>query len=1227
MKQNFLFKLVIILFVLLFLPPVYLLAVSPNIQEQDISYQGPNRDHDYFFDICFDDLKVNSNNYIIEAVLYGKKSSFETNIPYYNNYKYNKETKQFIYKGTNSKNKCEFIHKKYKIYIHDFQHHIRKISVTGVNKNNVPQSLKFQNFDKHSKNNIILVVNDRNNFSAAIWSKTTCFDKYGFAYFSSEDYINCNDLIKLFNKAPLFDKELIIRKKIIKVDEKFSFLLPDGVFTDEDGDILRYETSTLPDWLHFNPSTNTFTGIPKKDDAGSYTITVTAGDTYNTTSGSFVLTVKDVNAPPVYVGEPIDDLSANEDKLWEWTFPADKFADEDGDTLTYSVKVNGRSLSPSSWLKFDQNKLKFSGTPSNKDVGKYTISVTATDNKKEVSVQFKLTIHNTNDAPLVKMPFPDKTYNAGDIFDFHFRDHFSDPDRNDRLTYEVRAPEEPNLPNWINTSKSGRFHGTIPGDHPSKSYMLSVKAYDGNLYSEENIFSFIVENVYSDIDIESKQNDIIDESETTSPELIEALPLKVIPAQTSQQISVKPEDPEVCFDDYKRIFFSSVDQNGNSITPQIATLISSPYGKVYKRQISCFKNTLTCSFCGPPDTKSKLCYIWKKSGEYIGELAEKKSPLLVENQTLLFVKKPKKCAYINKRDFRLNLLDKNMKAVHNVFSDYTDQPNENIGQFISIKKLNTFYKAWKKQKDPKISCQCGSSCNLIFLDDNLSYFQRVNHYWTYKTLDYSKGPLLIPIPITTPPTVDSIKIFTQKKYNTTKNEYLTVDTSSQNIFQEPCKNNYEEYKFSSFFGMVHLNRQFNIPNNFDVQSLYIASIDLNNKIVYSPVFCENSTCKYYSPPSVRFTFVWRKGHNGYRFLNSLPSKQNVQRYSLIDDISNIKEHNVIKELYNTMEENQIGNVCINQKVSEICISDFLSKNSNSINASDFNIGNLYFRYNDRGNFILFNSSNFCLKKNKDYWDFTTLLGLKKINSINFSFKNVVRKKAKSESPCFWGRDSINYYETPIYNSREKHYQIQNSTTFSIGYENFIQEQLHCIKTEFSKWIIVDEYLNEDNSLLMSPLLINFKRYELKKLIKKLTTESTCRLDGIKGNCIKRKKEMDSDYFTFRKTADFVKALPTIEPHNKPEQNLNWELHVFVPRKTSIASFNVSEENLRVIKEKLKNLNVKRFCLWEFSNSKPMEETAYKKLMDSLKNNSFNTRYQVVYEQKHINEIINIVSKK
>ncbi|MEI7285300.1 putative Ig domain-containing protein, partial [Pectobacterium carotovorum] len=219
----------------------------------------------------------------------------------------------------------------------------------------------------------------------------------------------------------------------------FNFTVPDGTFSDPDGDTLTLSAtlangSPLPSWLRFDPTIGTFSGTPGNADVGTLVIRVTATDGSNTSiSTSFGLTVTNVNDAPV-VATPIPPQNVAQGGGFNFTVPDGTFSDPDGDTLTLSATLANGSPLPS-WLRFDPTIGTFSGTPGNTDVGTLVIRVTATDGSNtSISTSFGLTVTNANDAPVVATPIPPQNVTQGGGFNFTVPDGtFSDPD-GDTLT-------------------------------------------------------------------------------------------------------------------------------------------------------------------------------------------------------------------------------------------------------------------------------------------------------------------------------------------------------------------------------------------------------------------------------------------------------------------------------------------------------------------------------------------------------------------------------------------------------------------------------------------------------------------------------------------------------------------------------------------------------------------------------------------------------------------------
>jgi len=130
--------------------------------------------------------------------------------------------------------------------------------------------------------------------------------------------------------------------------------------------------------------------------AGSYTVTDKVG-TGGTDTLSSVETLRfsdrdfggSTTAP--IVAAAIQDQSADPDTPFAFTVPVGSFTDPNGDTLTYTAKLEAGGALPS-WLSFNASTRSFSGTPGSGDVGTLSIVVTASDGSETASDTFHLVI-------------------------------------------------------------------------------------------------------------------------------------------------------------------------------------------------------------------------------------------------------------------------------------------------------------------------------------------------------------------------------------------------------------------------------------------------------------------------------------------------------------------------------------------------------------------------------------------------------------------------------------------------------------------------------------------------------------------------------------------------------------------------------------------------------------------------------------------------------------------
>ena len=168
-------------------------------------------------------------------------------------------------------------------------------------------------------------------------------------------------------------------------DQAFSFTLPVNLFTDIDtGDTLALSArlgsgAALPAWLHFDPTTRTFSGTPANADVGALNLQVTATDAGGASaSTAFALTVRNVNDAPT-LALPMPAQSALASSSVQWALPPATFDDADaGDVLAYAATLADGSALPA-WLSFDAQHQIFTAQPALADAGELLVRVTASD--------------------------------------------------------------------------------------------------------------------------------------------------------------------------------------------------------------------------------------------------------------------------------------------------------------------------------------------------------------------------------------------------------------------------------------------------------------------------------------------------------------------------------------------------------------------------------------------------------------------------------------------------------------------------------------------------------------------------------------------------------------------------------------------------------------------------------------------------------------------------------
>ncbi len=255
-------------------------------------------------------------------------------------------------------------------------------------------------------------------------------------------------------------------------------------FADMDvGDSLTFTATGLPAGLSI-AANGVISGTPTNEAVGNKTIIVTANDGKGgTVSNTFTLTVTNTNDAPI-VANFIPDTTAEEDSPFSLNITS-YFSDVDaGDTLTYTAigLPEGLSINSANGI--------ISGSPTNNAVGLRNITVTANDGKGgNISDTFALTVMNTNDAPTVSTPIPDRTATEDAQFSMNIKGNFADVDGGNTLTFSASG-----LPIGLTLNSTTGVLNGIPTNANVGTNTITITASDGNGGTVSDIFVLTVSN-------------------------------------------------------------------------------------------------------------------------------------------------------------------------------------------------------------------------------------------------------------------------------------------------------------------------------------------------------------------------------------------------------------------------------------------------------------------------------------------------------------------------------------------------------------------------------------------------------------------------------------------------------------------------------------------------------------------------------------------------------------
>ena len=304
-------------------------------------------------------------------------------------------------------------------------------------------------------------------------------DSFGYTVTDADGNISNEVLVDIVitnvNDAPQLQQAL--GSQSATEGEPFMLIIAPAIYVDTDADeqlLIRLQMANgelLPEWLSFNPETNTLSGTPGNSDVGTIVLYVDAVDRQNALGQGFLfsLVVENINAAPSSITLDANEITENVSGVRVGQLSA---TDADaGDTLQFSINDSRFIVTEGViYLKPDQ-QINYEAE------AEITLIVTATDAAQEsITQSFTLSVIDANDDPeLVVTPAP-KTISTTVNYAVP-ADTFIDEDR-DSLAYTAVQINGEDLPAWLNFNSISREFSLLEPGQASEELRVIVIAED-----------------------------------------------------------------------------------------------------------------------------------------------------------------------------------------------------------------------------------------------------------------------------------------------------------------------------------------------------------------------------------------------------------------------------------------------------------------------------------------------------------------------------------------------------------------------------------------------------------------------------------------------------------------------------------------------------------------------------------------------------------------------------
>lgn len=327
-----------------------------------------------------------------------------------------------------------------------------------------------------------------------------------------------------------FDEQL---PDIARIGENYKFIINSQTFkSNDESSTIRYDAFNLPEWLSFDSSSLTLSGLPNDDQStGQIDFILQGSDDNSSLNQSCSLYLSNQPSPQLNANDTVSEQLASigytngyngiiltPQESFKITFDKNTFqlpSSSNNEIAAYYGKSSNRTSLPS-WCFFDESSLTFSGVaPTINSVDapslEFDLTLIATDYEGYAAVYSDFSIVVGGHSLYIK----NSTYyetsvmtNPGDSIEIDLPIDEIYLDGNLIETDQIGSVENYNGPSWVSIVDNARVTGTIPSDQTS-NVVVNVTLFD--IYGDSIFMNFDINVLHDIFTVDSISNITVDD--------------------------------------------------------------------------------------------------------------------------------------------------------------------------------------------------------------------------------------------------------------------------------------------------------------------------------------------------------------------------------------------------------------------------------------------------------------------------------------------------------------------------------------------------------------------------------------------------------------------------------------------------------------------------------------------------------------------------------------------